>query len=1090
MKIIAFLAGLLLASSVHAAPNVFNQDIQACSGRPWIDITCNGADPTGVADSTSAIQTTINAAISNDWPVFFPAGTYKTSSPITVEYGGQAANGPQIISQAAFIDGRSIASGNVLAIQCSGGTPASPVICNHFGIKGWLTIMGSGAGYVVTIGKTDFSDQQNGVRIDHLVTTNAGTGGGIQANYLTDGDLWLSGSTQGGSASVAAVALEQVQTSKIGGWGSALGANAPGLLVEKGASVGNTFAGFAFDANNNTCISITAAAATRNAWVAPYLPCTTAVNAPTAANYNALIGPTFAGANQGPTSTGISVIGRGSLNRFAAPAVTSQTLFGSDDGTIFSSANATGAPIGFTAASLPLRLPSAAQVGVGWTIGLVSDANKAVVATPPADSQILSRGMALASLIVASAGSNSNYEFAVLKSDGSNFRVEYISDRAASLNNLKTGLPWNWYTPGGPGYQATAGDNQGVISSAQTTSGLAVTLPSTTGLPPGWTVGLVQDSGKLLTVQVNGTAGGQILRAFGAAVTSFVSMQEHQVITLQFDGANFRDLSPPPQIAVDIRQFGARCDGTTDDSGAFVKGIAALSAGGGGVLQVPPAGHSCVVANGITTSANGITLEGAGLMHWPGFNVTDPEQYAASGAAIKCTDTVNKCFSWLGVGNVVRNIQFVYNQPTPGGGSWTPTVYPYTLMFAPGNFSGIDQVSFNGATHCVDWEGGATGVGGIGAFMNNTFFNGCFIRGTLFHQIDNTISCHNLRYDNYWGQAFASVIAYIEAHRVDWDMEYLANMQCDHVEFFESWRAIQLTNASVTSGFGTLTFAAGGLQLDTISFNEVCQAIAPTDVTVRGSGRLTNVLAYGDTTTGCPLGTSAMFDFTSNFANWGLAHNQIGFVQTLAAIGPTSNLVVVDADVQKYSAFAGGANAFNVSSGGFLTLSGTAAPAIRPGTSAGAMVGCGLDLTCGRIQPLQAGAGGNGVNGEGYVLVEGSGDNVSTGDIAFMTPTGVRHGFLGRSNQFGTMLLQSDNGAVGINGCPSGGCVSGGSPTAPPYAGGIYLTSAGGGQVSVATIGSSLQVILSGLPTSTGCPAGFAAGAIYKDSASGNLKTC
>ena len=93
--------------------------------------------------------------------------------------------------------------------------------------------------------------------------------GGIQANYVTDSQLWLSATTLGGSSSVGAVALEQVQTSRLGGWSSARGASAPGLLIEGGATTSNQFLDFGYDSNDATCISITSAAAVTNAWLAP-----------------------------------------------------------------------------------------------------------------------------------------------------------------------------------------------------------------------------------------------------------------------------------------------------------------------------------------------------------------------------------------------------------------------------------------------------------------------------------------------------------------------------------------------------------------------------------------------------------------------------------------------------------------------------------------------------------------------------------------------------------------------------------------------------------------------------------------------------
>ncbi len=50
-----------------------------------------------------------------------------------------------------------------------------------------------------------------------------------------------------------------------------------------------------------------------------------------------------------------------------------------------------------------------------------------------------------------------------------------------------------------------------MLSSYNTTRGLTVTLPSTTGLSPGWSMGFATDNGKGLTIQVNGTSGGHIL---------------------------------------------------------------------------------------------------------------------------------------------------------------------------------------------------------------------------------------------------------------------------------------------------------------------------------------------------------------------------------------------------------------------------------------------------------------------------------------------------------------------------------------------------------------------------------------------------
>ncbi len=148
-------------------------DVLMCSGRPWIDVKCNGAVGNGIADDTASIQSTIDAAITNNWPVHIPAGTYKVSAQLTIDYAGQASRGFRLISQGATIDGRSIAAGPVLQVQCSGGSPASPTGCFYFKQEGLLFVLANTAAYGVVFGKTDFSDAHNTIKLDHLNVNNA-----------------------------------------------------------------------------------------------------------------------------------------------------------------------------------------------------------------------------------------------------------------------------------------------------------------------------------------------------------------------------------------------------------------------------------------------------------------------------------------------------------------------------------------------------------------------------------------------------------------------------------------------------------------------------------------------------------------------------------------------------------------------------------------------------------------------------------------------------------------------------------------------------------------------------------------------------
>jgi hypothetical protein len=570
------LVALLGTAAQAQTPNVFRTDVQMCSGRPWIDVTCNGADPTGVADSTSAINTTFNTAITNGWPVLFPAGTYKVTSKITIDYQGQAANGLEILSRGATLDGRTIGAGNVLQFQCSGGTTAAPLICNNLRISGSLTVVGNGAGYVVIIGKTDLSDQHKGARVEHLVVTNAGAGGAIQANYLTDGDLWFSGTTSGGSASVGAVTLEQVQSSKIGGWGSAGGASAPGLLLENGSSSSNQFLGFAYDPNTNTCVSITSATAVRNAWLAPSFPCTTAVNASGNATRNMLVGAAFTGANRGPISQGIELIGRGSLHRYMAPTAASYTAAGTDDGTIVSAANGTGGAINWggntaSGASITVTLPDPASVGQGWTMGFANDNSKAVVVNVSAG-KILAGGLQLSTMTLGPG----NFEFVQITSDGANYRIAGSSAGTGEMNGIQTShFPARWVFLPGPSYAATEADNGSVLSSALVGGSLIVQMPVASTLIKGWTVGVSANTANPVTVNVAPGDGNRMVMGDGSVVGSYL-FNANAVEVFHFDGSQFRHVTSAGEV---IAQKGIYNDNKTGGITASGSTVAVSSDG-------------------------------------------------------------------------------------------------------------------------------------------------------------------------------------------------------------------------------------------------------------------------------------------------------------------------------------------------------------------------------------------------------------------------------------------------------------------------------------------------------------------------------
>jgi hypothetical protein len=637
VPISALIAGVILAVCfwlpvpAWALNNRFpaSGDTLMCSGRPWIDVLCNGADPTDTSDSTAAIQTTINEAVTNGWPVHIPAGTYKVTSQITIDYAGQARNGFTLISEGATLDGRTIAGGPVLQVECSGGTVSNPATCFYFRQRGTLFIeadeggvslttlaaaVASGAttlpvasttpfyaggtidvllsdgttqavavsaigtgtltitpglrnsansgaplsrpSYPFTMGKIDFSDQHNSFKIDHLSVNNASTApgaGACQFNAVYDSDIYAVCDSAGGAGGIA---LEQTQFSRISGAGSAAATGGDALVLENGYNFSNVF--FALDLEvAPTCISITDNHHGDNTFVSPYMNCTTAVNA-TASDNNVLINPQYAGAtvNFGPQSVGISVIGTGSRSKWMFPAAASYTAAPVDDGLALSSYNAPGA-------SLAVTLPAIATVNPGWHMEFATDNGKGMTIAAPDSAMIVSGNKSLASITLGGG----NYELVTLESDGTNWRL-LNATRNTRLNMGFQSPPWpsNWLYPSTSGYQATLGDNGNILSSYDTTAGLAVTLPPTTAIPDGWSMGFATDNGKPLTIQVNGTNGGHIVYPGSGAAQTAISLANtsqgaYEFLVLQYDSAggtgNFRVVDATPATAQALGEIGS-----------------------------------------------------------------------------------------------------------------------------------------------------------------------------------------------------------------------------------------------------------------------------------------------------------------------------------------------------------------------------------------------------------------------------------------------------------------------------------------------------------------------------------------------------
>lgn len=399
---------------------------------------------------------------------------------------------------------------------------------------------------------------------------------------------------------------------------------------------------------------------------------------------------------------------------------------------------------------------------------------------------------------------------------------------------------------------------------------------------------------------------------------------------------------------VSVMEYGAKCDGSTNDSPAFTAAIAAANAAwiGGHTVIVPATGHSCVLKTGIVLSSasqSGVSLKGTAGAYWPGYDDNVEAHWTSFGSWIRCDDTVNACITVNGNGSTVDGLNFWYTQPTPPGANcgatcvfthdWTPTFYPYTIQIAaPQNFNHFSNINIINATNCIDIEGPDTGVGSFFTYFDHMQL-GCFDIGMKFRKVDNAISVNDVKFLVLWYQAYNDVWGYMEGdttvagHKIDMDIAYLSDASFNAVQFYQSRLAMAFTNASVGSGLGTVTFAAQGLQMTNTVFNQVCQAMQVADSGTIVNGDLTNTTINVDPQTSviagqCGSAFPIAFNLDSNQVDLSFTNiNGFEAQQLFNVGGGAGGGIHISGRARiSYSAFGTGAPAIHVNAGAFVDM--------------------------------------------------------------------------------------------------------------------------------------------------------------------------
>lgn len=159
---VTLLLVLLLGLTCRSEAQSTTSGLKISGPVPWIDVTTYGATGNSTTDDTTSIQNAINACPTspNGCTIFFPQGTYKTSSSLTIPY---TVPGVKLVGQCAVTGVGSSCS------QITGGSTAV---------------------YIVVVGQTSLSNSYFGFEARNLQFTDlSGTGkllGAIQLNGVND----------------------------------------------------------------------------------------------------------------------------------------------------------------------------------------------------------------------------------------------------------------------------------------------------------------------------------------------------------------------------------------------------------------------------------------------------------------------------------------------------------------------------------------------------------------------------------------------------------------------------------------------------------------------------------------------------------------------------------------------------------------------------------------------------------------------------------------------------------------------------------------------------------------------------------------
>lgn len=211
---------------------------------------------------------------------------------------------------------------------------------------------------------------------------------------------------------------------------------------------------------------------------------------------------------------------------------------------------------------------------------------------------------------------------------------------------------------------------------------------------------------------------------------------------------------------INVLDYGVVGDGTTDDTAAIQSAIDAAAAFGGTVFFPSlPEGSSYKTTGKLVVTA-GVQLVGEGWQPITGWNGTTYERGAGSWIYVseptEAAISVERDGSTRVSGVIIRDLAFIYDQPTPGSG-FVPTDSDYCLKFTSADDCKIERVMTLNPGKAVGITGATGATSGridIDGLYGQPMYEGIFVDFTA-----DVCRIDNVHFWPYWSEQ-ADVMSY------------------------------------------------------------------------------------------------------------------------------------------------------------------------------------------------------------------------------------------------------------------------------------------------------------------------------------------